>query len=300
MPTLRQSMVARFTRLYPFYSGCGTLANKHFVQRLAGQDHSHAWARVQGGELLAPLDDYIGRAAFFTGDLDRKISWICSHVVDPGDTVLDIGANIGLVSLLLASLVGPEGHVHAFEPNPVLLDLLKQTFDHNHLTNVTLHPFALGPSETVLNLRIPRVNAGAGSLIRNQANMDCFNHAVCVKRLSQVIEDEHIDRIRLVKIDVEGYEDQVFAGAQLMFERACPEMILFECNEHSDLPLHEQPVMRMLQLHDYRFLSIPKCMVRMRLEPFDPMNPGDLASHDFLAVRRGSYDRIAARVHVQH
>lgn len=52
-----------------------------------------AWAKAHGGHwVAAPLDDYVGRAVFYTGELDRKITWICSRVVREGDTVLDIGA----------------------------------------------------------------------------------------------------------------------------------------------------------------------------------------------------------------
>src|SRR5882762_8193075 len=98
LATFRQSLVARLTRLYPFYSGCGTFANKSLIHKIAGESSENVWCCVSGGEILARLDDYVGRSAFYVGDLDRKITWICAQIVKSGDTVLDIGANIGLVT----------------------------------------------------------------------------------------------------------------------------------------------------------------------------------------------------------
>lgn len=104
---MRAETVARITRLYPFLSGCGTFANHPLLNAAAGRPKGDAWAKVEGGELSVSLDDYVGRSAFFIGDLDRKVSAIIDRFVRPGDMVLDIGANIGFVSLRLAKRVGP-------------------------------------------------------------------------------------------------------------------------------------------------------------------------------------------------
>ena len=81
MPSLRQSLVASLSRRYPLYSGCGLIANSAALRRLAGESHESVWSKVPGGEVLASLDDYVGRSAFYVGELDRKITWICRQVV---------------------------------------------------------------------------------------------------------------------------------------------------------------------------------------------------------------------------
>ena len=296
MPTIRQSLVASLTRLYPLYSGCGTLANKPFIQKLAGTSNERVWSPVPGGEVVAPLNDYVGRAAFYVGDLDRKITWICAQIVKPGDTVLDIGANIGMVTLWLSTLVGKNGKVHAFEPNPELQKILEETLAHNQVSNVCLHPFALGVEQGSLELRIPRVNAGAASLIRNRDLINCNIVEVPVRPLSKIVDEEGIKSIRLIKIDVEGFEAEVFKGGQEVLGAIRPEAILFELNERLEKPVYEQPVIKILRDFGYEFFSIPRCLFRMHLEYFDPDSSNALIGHDFLAVSKGEYEKIAKLV----
>lgn len=297
MPTIRQSLVANLTRLYPFYSGCGTFVNKPFIQKLAGISSDCAWSHVSGGEVLAPLNDYIGRAAFYVGDLDRKITWVCGQIVRPGDTVLDIGANIGMVTLWLSELVGKSGKVHAFEPNPELLKLIEETLNHNQVSNVCLHPVALGAKPDSLELRIPKVNAGAASLIRNRDLIDCDVLKVPVRPLSEIVDEEGIKSIRLIKIDVEGFEAEVFKGGQEVLSKIRPEAILFELNEKLEGSVRDQPVIKILSDLGYGFFSIPRCFFRMRLEYFDPNVSDTLNGHDLLAVPKGEcYENIAKLV----
>ena len=207
MPTSRQKTVAAITRLYPLYSGSGRLANHPMLQRIAGPSTEIAWARVPGGYwAAAPLSDHVGRAIFYCGELDRKITWVCSRLVRSGDCVLDIGANLGLVTLTLSALVGPTGRVHAFEPNPQMQAFIDEAVSRNRLHNVTLHRFALGAQPNELRLSIPRSNAGAASLVATRQTADSTEVVVPVRTLSAVLEDESIDHIRLVKIDVEGFE----------------------------------------------------------------------------------------------
>ncbi len=297
MTTFRRNLVASFTRLYPFYSGCATLANHPLIQKLAGVSDDTVWAAVTGGEVLAPLGDYVGRAAYYTGELDRKITWICSKLIRPGDTVLDIGANIGIVTLWMAKLVGPEGRVHAFEPNPRMIRLLKQVMQRNSLTNVTLHAIALGPESGNLKLHIPKFNAGMASLIHHRDMPGCEGVDVAVMQLAAVAEHDSIGSMRMIKIDVEGYEAEVFKGAESLFKASRPDTILFELVDYIGKPPTSVPLLQFLLERDYRFFAIPRSMARMRLQRFDPLVADKVTGHDFLAVAYGdNYQDIVHRV----
>src|SRR5438309_10284473 len=160
MPSLRQTLLATLLRRYPLYSGAGTLANSKLVATLAGTSRESVWCPTSGGDVLAPLHDYVGRAAFYCGDLDPKISWVCKKLERPGEAVCDIGANIGIVTLLLSRLVGNTGKVFAFEPNPTCYEPLVAAIARNRMTNVEAHLIALGSKTEERDLSIPLDNAG--------------------------------------------------------------------------------------------------------------------------------------------
>lgn len=283
-PSLRQRAIAALTRLYPLYSGRGRIANHPLVERLAGQSQAHVWSKITGGEVIAPLDDHVGRAAFFCGDLDPKVTWVFRKLLRRGDTVLDIGANIGVTTVAMASFVGTGGHVHSFEPNPVLQDMLRRVIARNQFGNVTLHPMALGSADGELELRVPKANFGMGSLVRH-ANPDDAVHSVPVRRLTDVIAEEGIKSIRLIKIDVEGFEADVFSGAGEVLSQTKPQAILFELNQEAG-EFGDQPVVRILNEAGYEFFTIPCCKVRMTLHPMDLRDALPPRGNDYLAVRR--------------
>jgi len=99
MPNLRQSLTAAVTKRYPFFSECGSLVNSSLIRLVSSTRGGKAWCRVPGGEVLADLDDHVGGSAFYVGDLNRKITWICRKIVRNGDTVLDVGAKIRMVTV---------------------------------------------------------------------------------------------------------------------------------------------------------------------------------------------------------
>jgi FkbM family methyltransferase len=292
MPSIRQLMVSKLERAYPFYSGCGSLANSPLTRFFSGSKSVSAWSSVPGGEVLANLDDYVGRAAFFVGDLDRKITWICKKIAREGDTVIDIGANIGIVTVLLAKLVGKLGHVHSFEPNPSLSSSIRQAIKRNQINNTTVHAVALGSKNETLELIIPKGNAGAASLIRdsNRSESDIVN--VPVVPLDQLCKEKNINSIRLIKIDVEGFEYEVFLGAQHVLSNIKPDAILFEMNNRTSDNFYEEPLIKLLYSFGYEFLSIPKSFVKMKTHHI-AKDAKTVDSHDFLAIRKECFYEIS-------
>lgn len=264
---------------------------------MSGTQGGKAWCRVPGGEVLADLNDHVGRSAFYVGDLDRKITWVCKKIVRDGDTVLDIGANIGMVTVLLSDLVGKNGNVHSFEPNPSLYDGLKQTISRNKITNVTLHPIALGSKQDTLELTVPNQNKGAASLVRNKGWANCDVVNVQVAPLDEICKNEGISSIRLIKIDVEGFETEVLRGARQLLSATQPDAILFELNERTEHQIKEEPLIRLLHDCGYDFFIIPKCIFRMKLHVLNAISQETSLGQDFLAAPRGQkFEEIARLV----
>jgi len=127
---------------------------------------------------------------------------------------IDVGANIGYFTALMSKLAGPAGKVLAIEPEPRNLRLLRENMALNHLENVDVHACALGASEGFATLGLYKpVNRGRHSIL----NAEAREKLEVPLRTLDVIVRESAASIRswsLVKIDVEGYEAFVVAGAR--------------------------------------------------------------------------------------
>jgi FkbM family methyltransferase len=129
-------------------------------------------------------------------------------------TVMDVGANWGLYSLLISRAVGPSGKVYAFEPVPEIFARLKEHIALNNATNVIPVPIALSDEKGTAKMS---VKGGGSSLFRRVS--DEFVE-VQVERLDDFVEREKIERVDAIKIDVEGAELKVIRGADKTLQAA--------------------------------------------------------------------------------
>lgn len=238
--------------------------------------------KVEGGQALVPTHDYVGRAMLYVGDLDRKVSCVIDKVVRPGDVALDIGANLGLVSLRLAKQVGAKGAVHAFEPSPRLEPYLTTTFDANPGLNIHHHPVALGSERDELLLHIPRANAGAATLRTEGSAVATESISVPVYPLDEYVQDHSINRIDFVKIDVEGFEAAVIQGGLKTFAELRPKAIIFE--EHANLNAGKPAYFMKLSEIGFDIFALPKRFFKLALVPIEGKKIPD--SHDYVALCR--------------
>lgn len=149
------------------------------------------------------------------------------HLLQPQDHVLDIGANIGIMTTLLARRC-PAGIVHAFEPVPDNIRTLKRIIRHYHLTNVQLHPVALGAEKGSVVLRMPviqGVRMQGLSHVEHPAieGFEGENHSseAAVLRLDDLFLPGS-QRVAGIKLDVENYEQFVLRGGLEMIARDKP------------------------------------------------------------------------------
>lgn len=138
------------------------------------------------------------------------------RLVKPGMTVLDIGGNLGLYTVLLSRLVGPAGKVVTFEPDPDLFAHLQKNCALNHCANVEPHNLAVGSRRDRLVLQKLIVNSGDNHL--GDGRRQFLRRAVSA---DVVALDEFLPDIRpdLVKIDVQGWEFEVLKGMKGILER---------------------------------------------------------------------------------
>ena len=159
------------------------------------------------------------------------------RLVGPGDTVVDIGANIGWFTLHLARRVGPAGTVHAFEPEPGNFHRLVTNVRANGLSWVVPHAVALGAENGQALLHTTAHNTG---MHRLYASVCCEGPAVpvAVRRLDDLVPP---GGVALVKIDVEGYEHAVLRGARRLLSTPPRPQVVSEYCPASMLEAGQSP-----------------------------------------------------------
>ena len=161
---------------------------------------------------------------------EAKEQTIMRRVVRQGDVVLDIGANIGLHTALLAELVGATGYVHAFEPQEDLLYALRRTADH--AGNATVYPFGLGERNERRTFYIPEDDLSMASLADwTEGRVGEVRSATCELRvLDDLLRDGTIRQPSFIKCDVEGAETLVFRGGRETMNRLDAPIVLYEAD----------------------------------------------------------------------
>jgi len=155
---------------------------------------------------------------------------ILPNFINPGDWVVDIGANIGHYTKRFSELVGAQGRVIAFEPVPTTFSILAANVQLFHNSNVTLINAAVSDKLEVLGMSIPKFSTGLDNYYQAHlsAASDC---ELFVLTLSlDLLCINH--RIALIKIDAEGHESFVLSGMPILIKKYFPVLIVeTESNE---------------------------------------------------------------------
>lgn len=147
--------------------------------------------------------------------------------ISRGDIVFDIGANDGAYTIAMSKLVGPSGHVYAFEPIPHNLDILHTVIDRLGLCNVTVLPIALGDVACRLPMTVPTVGFGGGYSLARFANAgEAVHHEVECETIDSLIARKAVQVPSFLKCDVEGAESKVATGAANLIANHHPNWLM--------------------------------------------------------------------------
>jgi len=212
---------------------------------------------------------------------------IC-RLIEPGELSVDVGANIGHMTSIMAMQAGPSGQVISFEPHPVLYKELQYNVtawkQNPNIAPITTYNVALSNNVGSARLAVPadyESNHGVCSIADNTEDSSTTTYfEVAVTTLTAIIEQNR--QISFLKIDVEGHELMVLKGAESLLASGQIRDILFE--EHGTLPT---PVTTLLQGHGYQLYRILNGLFGLTLIPIDTYH-APLVEHDspnFLATR---------------
>ena len=174
------------------------------------------------------LGEAIQRSMYF-GDYEPVQSQWVRDILKPGNTFLDVGANVGHYTTLAASLVGSKGRVVAFEPSPYAYKKLKTVLENNKIAQVNIFQCAAGDKNEYLDLYLPSEDyLHSPSLVPSNSSYIPVKVEVC--RLDSHPSLVSTTIIDLMKIDVEGFEPNVLRGMQKYLQAGKVKYLLCEFN----------------------------------------------------------------------
>jgi FkbM family methyltransferase len=168
-------------------------------------------------------------------DFELKERWFLNAFLKRGDAFVDIGANIGLFTLIAAHRVGNAGYVYAFEPCSRTYQRLLANVTLNGLANVSCYQLALSDDATQLNMNVSLDGFDAW----NSLAQPIAGHSFAVETVNCTTWDsfarEHnlFGRVTMMKIDVEGWETRVLLGASETLSRMDAPVLQVEFTEEA-------------------------------------------------------------------
>ena len=171
----------------------------------------------------ASLDRLVFLALHRAGLMGQEERPLLEKLVEPGMQILDVGANIGLYTLLLARLAGETGHVFAFEPEPNLFSVLCENCAANNAVNVTPFQCAAGDANGRVTFQRATFNSGDNRLGGSKTGAQSIE--VEVARLDEVLP---VQIVQFVKLDVQGHELAALTGMQQVLASSPDVRVFFE------------------------------------------------------------------------
>ena len=201
---------------------------------------------------LDPATEF-GQRLLTEGTYDANAVAAFQQVLRPGDTFVDAGANEGWFSVMAAERVGPQGLVLAVEPQARLWPVINRNFLLNRLNNFVLVPFALGAAEGQTEVILyPSLNTGATSLVAGARTRYRTRQPIGILPLARLCEIHRLSSIRLMKIDVEGFEMEALKGAGDWLGRIEHIFVEMHPPQLQALGTSVEAVERLLQSRGYR------------------------------------------------
>ena len=177
--------------------------------------------------MICDLSDYVQQQIYFLGVYEPQLSHAFVRMLRPGMVVVDAGANVGQHTLLASTAVGEGGSVHSFEPVPQIFEALSRHVAMNSLRDVQLNRMALWCEETELALGLPAGHDGnKGAYSIRAASRESTAVRAPAVQLDTYVAAQKIQRVDVIKMDVEGAEPFAIRGARETLREFAPTIFI--------------------------------------------------------------------------
>lgn len=177
-------------------------------------------------------DNGVERCLYETGIYERGTLNFITKFLKVGDTFVDVGANIGLMSIFARETVGETGKIWAFEANTSTFKILEKNLELNNFTDVLCFECGLGAKrEKKMLYDNWEINRGAASTVIHGSGASAFE--ISILTLDEISLQQGI-KPTMIKIDVEGMEEEVLIGAHNIIQKHRPFLIVEFSSERGE------------------------------------------------------------------
>jgi FkbM family methyltransferase len=235
---------------------------------------------------LDPRDEVITETILQYGTWEKSETEVVRRLLRPGDTFVDVGANVGWYTLIASRAVGETGRVIAFEPAPGSYSLLAQNAKDNGCRNVILESKALSDKRGTLRLNIGATNKGHNSIISSSLTKGFVD--VEALPLDEYLKDLP-GKIDLIKIDTEGAEGFILNGMTQTF-RKNPKMAVIM--EYFPTLIRKAGFDPAAILHDFYRQGYTVRIIALGTGRTNKMEESDMAEMTSTLEKNGEYTNI--------
>ena len=261
------------------------------VERFLRSQIKPDFIEIDGHKLF--LDKLDSLELFLHGSYEEFETETVKKIIKKGDIVLDVGANIGYYTLIFAKLVGKDGMVFAFEPEPTNFDLLKKSVTINGYKNVILIRKALSDRTGKTKLFLSEVNLGDHMIMdtkenRNSIEIDTITGEDYFRDLNK--------KINFIKMDIQGAEIDALRGMSSLLQKMNEIKIMIEFAPMW-LKFGNDPLELLNLLNEYDFKISEIDVSRKKIIPIDSQElikkyPPERKKHtNLLCSKNGHYFR---------
>ncbi|MCS6988375.1 MAG: FkbM family methyltransferase [Chloroherpetonaceae bacterium] len=221
-------------RFYPREYGKYSILMKAYFPYLAPKPPAKRITTLNGGiRMELDLNEYVQAQLYLFGTFEPATVKALKGLVKPGDVALDIGANVGYISLELAKRVGKSGKIFAFEPDASNFAALKRNLELNPDCNIEPIPLAVSDSNEPLRLykALFDFNNGAHSTLPSEKHSTEFAE-IPATTIDDFIRARGIEKLDAIKIDIEGAEMRAIDGMKETLANFRPVVAMELCAEH--------------------------------------------------------------------
>jgi FkbM family methyltransferase len=190
------------------------------------------------------------------GSIESLTSALYGRLLHEGDVYVDIGAHIGYHTLLARRCIGPEGHVIAVEPQPYNCQKLLANWRANGFENLALFIAAIGEEDSTVRLHQQvATDSSRLSMCLEPVNDEARVFYVPLRRLDAILAEQGVEHVRLLKIDVEGYELEVINSLGASFP-AIDNIILEVLDTSSGISVKSVALIEKLKSLEYELHTV--------------------------------------------